>query len=134
MTLDPLLAAPVAVQIHAATVAPAFFIGTWQIFFSKKGAPAHRAIGFLYLALMTVTSIAALFVHQVNPDGPFGLSGIHLFVPLTLGGVVGALYGARTGNIPLHRNSMIGTYAGGLVIAGAFALAPGRIMYSALFG
>lgn len=134
MTLAPLLEAPFAVQVHAATVVPAFFLGTWQIFLSRKGAPAHRAIGFVYLVLMTVTAIAALFVHQVNPDGRFGLSWIHLFVPLTLAGVAGALYGARTHDIAMHRNSMIGTYAGGLVIAGGFALAPGRIMYSVLFG
>jgi uncharacterized membrane protein len=122
------------VQVHAATVVPAFLLGTWQIFLSRKGAPAHRAIGFVYLALMTITAIAALFVHQVNPDGPFGLSWIHIFVPLTLSGVAGALYGARIRNIAMHRNSMIGTYAGGLIIAGGFALAPGRIMNSVLFG
>ena len=38
MTLAPLLHAPLAVRIHAATVIPAFGLGTWLIFVSRKGA------------------------------------------------------------------------------------------------
>lgn len=133
MNLEPLLSAPLAVQIHAATVIPAFFLGAWQILLSAKGMRAHRTAGYIYLALMSVTAIAALFVHQVNPNGPFGLSWIHIFVPITLLGVTRALYGARTHNIRVHRNAMIGTYVGGLLIAGGFALAPGRIMHDVLF-
>lgn len=93
MTLAPLLHAPLAVQIHVATVVPAFFIGTYQIFLSRKGAPFHRALGYIYLTLMTITSIAALFVHQIMPKAFMGFSPIHLIVPLTLFGVVGALHG-----------------------------------------
>jgi len=135
MTLAPLLHAPLPVQIHAATVIPGFFIGTWQIFLSRKGARPHRAIGYLYLALMTVTAIAALFIHQVMPNSPFfGLSPIHIFVPITLFGVAAALYGAWTHNIRAHRGAMIGTYIGGLLIAGTLAFLPGRIMHSVAFG
>jgi uncharacterized membrane protein len=135
MTLEPLLHAPPAVQIHVATVVPAFFIGTWQIFFSRKGAPFHRAMGYLYLTLMTITSIAALFVHQLMPKSFFfGMSPVHLLVPLTLFGVVGALHGARTHNIREHRYSMIGVYVGGILIAGSLTLLPGRIMHAVVFG
>jgi uncharacterized membrane protein len=85
------------VQIHAATVIPAFFIGTWQIFVSHKGGRAHRGIGYVYLVLMTITAIAALFIHALMPKSPFfGLSPIHIFVPITLFGVASALYGAWT--------------------------------------
>ena len=69
------------------------------------------------------------------PRSPFfGLSPIHLFVPLTLFGVASALYGARTHNIRAHRNAMIGTYIGGLLIAGSLAFMPGRIMHAVAFG
>ena len=135
MTLEPLFHAPLAIQIHAATVIPAFFVGTWQIFLSKKGARAHRAIGYLYLALMTITAIAALFIHALMPKSPFfGLSPVHIFVPITLFGVASALYGAWTHNIRAHRNAMIGTYIGGLLIAGSLAFMPGRIMHRVTFG
>ena len=135
MSLAPLLAASFAVQLHVFTVVPAFFLGSWLIFFSRKGARYHRAIGYVYLTLMTVTSITALFVHTIMPNGPFfGFSPIHLFVPLTLSGVVGALYYARRHNIKAHRRSMLGVYIGGLLIAGSFTLLPGRIMHTIVFG
>ncbi|HEX3652657.1 MAG TPA: DUF2306 domain-containing protein [Rhizomicrobium sp.] len=95
MILEPLLRAPLPVQIHVATVVPAFFIGSYLIFLSRKGARHHRVLGYFYLTLMTITAVAALFVHAIMPSSPlFGLSPIHLFVPLTLFGVVGALRGA----------------------------------------
>ncbi|HWM62326.1 MAG TPA: DUF2306 domain-containing protein, partial [Rhizomicrobium sp.] len=110
-------------------------LGTWLIFFSAKGARNHRAAGYVYLTLMTITSIAALFVHTIMPNGPFlGFSPIHLFVPLTLFGVVGALYYARRHNIKAHRKSMLGVYIGGLLIAGSLTLLPGRIMHTVFFG
>jgi len=135
MSLAPLLAAPLAIQVHVATVVPASMIGTWQIFFSRKGARHHRFWGYVYLALMTVTAIAAIFVQTLMPNGPFGgFSPIHLFVPLTLSCVAGAIYGAKTRNIRLHRLSMLGVYIGGILIAGAFTFVPGRIMHAVFFG
>lgn len=134
MNFDAILNAPLAVQVHVFTVVPAFLIGTWLIFFSTKGARFHRALGFTYLVLMTITSVAAIFVHEINPKGFMGWSFIHLFVPLTLFGVFGALRGAWTHDIPLHRNSMIGVYIGGILIAGGFAFMPGRIMHQVIFG
>src|ERR1700759_2266801 len=102
MNLAPLVHASLAIQIHVATVVPAFLIGTWLIFISRKGERFHRALGYLYLSLMTITSIAALFVHALMPNIPFfGFSPIHLFVPLTLFGVFGAIRGARAHNIAL---------------------------------
>jgi uncharacterized membrane protein len=135
MTLAPLLAAPLAVKIHVAAVLPAFLLGTWQIFLSAKGARPHRAVGYLYLGLMTVTAITSLFIHMVMPGGPFwGFSPVHLFIPLTLYGVVGGLYYAHRGDIVRHKRVMIRTYVGALLIAGGFTLVPGRIMHAVLFG
>ncbi len=132
--LDPVWTADLPIQIHLATVIPAFVIGTYLIFFSTKGAPHHRALGYLYLTLMSITAVAALFIHQVNPGGPFGFSFIHLFVPLTIWGVYNAIVGARTHNIKRHRGAMIGLYVGGLLIAGGLTFLPGRVMYRIFFG
>jgi len=134
MTLEPLLTSPAAVQLHVATVLPAFAIGTWQIFVSRKGARPHRALGYVFLGLITVAAISAVFIHQLMPKAPFGFSPIHLLVIVTLFGVVGALRGAWTHNVRLHSRSMIAVYVGGLVIAGAFAFTPGRIMHRVVFG
>lgn len=122
-------------RIHVATVVPAFILGTYQIFLSRKGAPIHRVLGYIYLALMTVTAITTLFIHALMPKGPFGgFSPIHLLVGLTLFGVVGALRGAWTHNIRLHKISMISVYVGGLLIAGSLTFLPGRIMHAVVFG
>ncbi len=135
MSLAPLLAAPLAIQVHVATVVPAFLIGTWQIFASAKGARPHRVLGYIYLVLMTVTAATTLFIHTLMPDGPFfGFSPIHLLVPLTLFAVVGALRGAWTHNIAMHKRSMIALYVGGILIAGGFTFIPGRLMYAVAFG
>ncbi|MGH7746938.1 MAG: DUF2306 domain-containing protein [Candidatus Dormibacteria bacterium] len=134
MTLEPLLAASPAIRIHVAAVVPAFAIGTWQIFASRKGAAAHRIVGFAYLGLMTMAALRALFIHRLMPRAPLGLSPIHLLIPLTLFGIFGALRGAATRNLAMHRWSMIGVYAGGLLIAGTLAFLPGRIMHQVVFG
>lgn len=120
-----------AVQLHLFTVLPAFMIGTWMIFASVKGSPTHRRMGALYMALMLVSATAAMFVRQVNPPH---LSWIHLFVPLTYGSVAIALWAVRHGNIEGHRRAMVGLYVGGLLIAGAFTLAPGRLLHRILLG
>lgn len=52
---------------------------------------------------------------------------------VTLVGVAGALYGAWNHKIGLHKRAKIGTYIGGLLIAGGFAFVPGRIMHDVLF-
>jgi uncharacterized membrane protein len=135
MTLEPLLSAPLTVQIHVATVVPAVAIGAWLILLSRKGAPAHRVLGYLYLVLMAVTAVTALFISEVMPDSPiFGLSPIHLFVPLTFYGIYGAIRGVQTGDIRLHRRAMISLYCGGILLAGGTAFMPGRIMHGVLSG
>ena len=135
MSLTPLLAAPFAVRLHVLTVVPAFFLGTWLIFFSRKGKRLHRSVGYVYLTLMTITAITALFIHQIPAiDILYGFGAIHIFSLVTLFGVAGALRGAWSHNIRLHRSSMLGVYIGGLLIAGSFALLPGRLMHHVLFG
>lgn len=131
--LNPVWSAGLPIKIHLATVVPAFVLGTYLLFFSTKGAPHHRALGYLYLALMTVTAIAAIFIHEVNPAGFMGFSPIHLFVPLTLWSVYGAIAGARAHNLKRHRNAMIGLYVGGLLVAGSLTFLPGRLMYQIFF-
>ncbi|MEI9993684.1 MAG: DUF2306 domain-containing protein [Rhizomicrobium sp.] len=135
MTLEPLLQAPFAVQFHVATVVPAALIGTWQIFFSRKGTPFHRALGYLYMTLMVVTALSTLWVHRLMPDRPFfGFSPIHLLIPVTLYAVYNALKGAWTHDIPRHRQAMIILYVSAILLAGGLTLLPGRIMHAVMFG
>ncbi len=43
-------------------------------------------------------------------------------------------FAARSGEMERHRGYMGGTYVGGLIIAGAFTLMPGRRMHDVIFG
>ena len=130
MNLNLIAQAPLAVKIHLVTVIPAFFIGTWLIFFSTKGARVHRTLGVVYLTLMTGTAITTFFVRVLNPGR---LSLIHLFIPLTLGGVTATILALRRGDIVRHKRSMIGLYVGALLIAGGFTFLPGRLMHEVFF-
>ncbi|EDP61667.1 hypothetical protein BAL199_18526 [alpha proteobacterium BAL199] len=131
MALAPLIAAPTAVLVHLITVVPTAVIGAWLILGSRKGARWHRRLGYVFLGLMTVTAISTVFVRDLN-DGAF--SWIHLLIPLTLFGVAGGLYAARRHNVQRHRQAMLSLYLGALVVAGAFTLLPGRLLYRVLLG
>jgi uncharacterized membrane protein len=131
MNFTPIAEASLAIRIHLATIVPAFFLGTWLIFFSRKGARAHRAIGASYLVLMTITATAAIFIRQLRP-GAF--SFFHLFVLLTYWGVFSAIWHLRKRNIQGHKRAMVGLYIGGLLIAGGLTFLPGRMMYRLFFG
>jgi uncharacterized membrane protein len=135
VTLEPLLHAPLAIQFHVATVVPAAILGTWQIFFSRKGATLHRAVGYVYFALMIVTALSTLWIHRLMPDKPFwGFSPIHLLIPFVFFGVYNALAGAWTHDIRRHKRAMIALYVGAILVAGLFTFVPGRIMYATVFG
>jgi uncharacterized membrane protein len=83
------------------------------------------------MALMVVTSIAAIFVQELRPGH---WSWIHLFIPLTLVGVWRAYTAIRAGNVAAHKKAMLGVYIGGLLIAGSLTFYPGRLMYRIFFG
>lgn len=119
--------------VHLTTIVPAFLISTWLLL-RRKGTALHRLLGKIYMTLMVVTAITTLFMPaQVGPAwlGHFGF--IHLLSFLALFSVGTAYFAARRGNVRLHRNSTIGLYVGGMLIAGSFALMPGRMLHDWLF-
>lgn len=121
-------------MLHLATILPAFLIGTY-LMFRRKGTPNHKRLGKIYLSLMVVTAIVTLFMPAKVGARWFDHFGfIHAFSLLALYSAPAALLAARRGNIKAHRGSMIGLYVGGILIAGAFTFAPGRLMHDWVFG
>jgi uncharacterized membrane protein len=131
MNIEPILHTPLAIRIHLAAIVPALAIGTWQVFFSVKGARFHRIFGFAYLSLMMVAATSAFFIRSI---GHGKLSPIHLFIPVTFFSVFAAIWYVRRGRINGHRWAMLGLYFGGLLLAGALTFLPGRIMHQVFFG
>jgi uncharacterized membrane protein len=130
MTLQPLLRADLAVQIHAFAALSAFALGLVQ-FAAPKGTLPHRTLGWLWVTLMLVVSVSAFFIHELRVWGPW--SPIHLLAIFTLIMLPLAVLRAKRHQVAQHKRAMISLFAGALLIAGLFTLLPGRIMHAVMF-
>lgn len=130
MTLQPLLQASAAIQIHALAALLAFALGVVQLA-GAKGTARHRVIGWGWVAAMAVTAASGFFIQEILP-GSF--SPIHLLSVLVLVCLPVAILAARRGNVRVHGRTMLGMVIGGLIVAGLFTLLPGRIMHALVFG
>jgi uncharacterized membrane protein len=131
MSLAPLLDAAPAIPFHAFAAMAAFVLGLVQ-FAAPKGTLPHRTMGWIWAGLMAIVAVSSFWIHQIRLFGPW--SPIHLlsiFTPIML--VVGVM-AARGHNVRRHEITMISIFAGALVVAGLFTLAPGRIMHTVIFG
>ena len=138
MSLDPLLEAPWVVQLHALSAMAAFALGVVQ-FLAPKGMLPHKTLGALWILLMAVIAASSVFIRPaLFPGLPFlqWFTWIHLFTLLTIYGMLGGLAYLLRGGASLKRHSgpFASIFVGGLIIAGAFAFMPGRIMHDVAFG
>lgn len=131
MTLEPLLSASPTIQIHAFAAMTAFTIGVVQLSRPKGDGP-HRMAGYAWVGLMIVIAASSFWIHGINQW--HGFSVIHALSLWVIGFTPIAVMLARRGNIRAHKRSMIGLFAGALIIAGVFTFVPGRIMHAVLFG
>jgi uncharacterized membrane protein len=131
MSFAPLLDAAPAIPLHALAAMAAFVLGVVQ-FAAPKGTMPHRAIGAIWVALMTMVAISSFWINQIRLVGPW--SRIHLLSIFTLLMLPLAIWKAHTHQVAAHRRIMIYLFSGALVVAGLFTLVPGRIMHAVVFG
>ena len=131
MTLTPLAQASLAIQIHTAAALLVILL-TVLIFTRPRGTRAHRQLGWLWVMFMLGVAVSSFWITHGGPV--FGYSWIHLLSVYVIGGIFYALWHIRRGRVTPHRHMMLGMVWGGLVIAGAFTLMPGRIMHAVLIG
>ncbi len=118
-----------AIIIHLIFALAAFVLGGIQLA-SKKGTTSHRILGYLWVAMMVVICLTSFKIKEVMPEGMFGgYSPIHLLSIFVLVMLARGIYFAKKKDIKKHRNCMLYTYIGGLVIAGAFTFMPGRLLF-----
>lgn len=123
----------VLMYFHLATVLPCVVMGA-ALFAMRKGTPLHKTTGKVYLVMMITTAIITLFMQaQVGPRLFNHFGWIHSFSVLTLYSGPKAYFAIRRGDVKSHQYSMIGLYVGGIMIAGAFTLVPGRYLHDLLF-
>jgi len=128
MNIDVFLAAPWHIQLHAGAAIAALGLGAVQLF-APKGTLPHRQMGYVWVTLMLIVAITAIFIR-----GGGGFSWLHLFVPLTLAGIAGLVWQARKGRVARHRSTVLALFFGALIIPGAFSFLPGRLMYQVVAG
>ncbi len=128
MNIDAFITAPWHIQLHAASAIAAVVLGAVQLV-APKGTSPHRQLGYLWVILMLIVAITAIFIRSGG-----GFSWIHIFVPLTIFGVAGLIIQARKGLVAKHRGTVLGLYVGALMIPGAFSFLPGRLMHTVVMG
>jgi uncharacterized membrane protein len=116
-----------ALIIHLGTVLPALPLGAWLLV-RRKGGAVHKLLGRIWGGMMVTTAVSSFWLQENG-----GLSFIHVFSVITLVSIPLGVFWIRRGIMERHRRAMTSTYIG-LVVAGLFAFAPGRLLWAWLFG
>lgn len=117
------------VFIHVGAALLALLIGI-ILLLSPKGVGPHKLLGWTWVLAMATTAASSLFIFGLNRDF---FSIIHLLSGWTLIALPMAVFAIRRRNVALHRRMMTGLFVGGLLIAGALAFMPGRLMFETFF-
>ena len=125
------------IYVHSVLALLAIPLGLY-IIITKKGTKSHKMLGRIWVTVLLIVSLTAIFIQTIKPD-QFSL--IHLLVPYTIGSLIYSIWNIRRFKITKikrykigHMRSMIGVYIGALLIAGAFTLMPGRFFNEIIFG
>lgn len=132
MDFSPLLNAAHPIPLHGFAALFCFALGAVQ-FALKKGTRLHVWLGRIWVIAMIIVAGSSLFLRTTIWDF-FYFGPIHLLSLLTLYSAVEGVVAIRKGNIAKHKSSMKQLYFFALLLAGAFAFMPGRIMYHVVFG
>lgn len=128
MNIDAFFAAPWHIQLHAGSAIAALGLGAVQLI-APKGTLPHRQLGYVWVGLMLLVTVTAIFIRH---NGSF--SWLHILVPVTLFGVAGLIWQARSGRISQHRRTVLMLFFAALIIPGAFSFLPGRLMWDVVAG
>ncbi|MCL7943780.1 DUF2306 domain-containing protein [Marinobacter sp. ATCH36] len=131
MTIQPILSASPAIQVHVFAACVAILVGLLQLAF-PKGTGVHRWTGWFWIILMAVVALSSFFIHTIRLVGPW--SPIHLLSIYTLVMLWAGIRAGRKGKTKEHAYTMMSIFVFALIGAGAFTLLPGRIMHVVLFG
>ena len=112
---------PLPILVHVTAVLAALVLGTALLGRRIKGDRAHRLAGWSWVAAMMVAALSTAWI-----PGLLEFSWIHVFTAITLVSVPRGVMHARRHQVGRHAETMKGVFLYGLVIAGLFALVPGR--------
>ncbi len=113
---------------HAVGATLAMVLGAVNVLRRRRGDPAHRLIGRVWVVAMYLTAGSSFWIQNLRP-GSF--SWIHGLSVLTLVTLTLGLWHVRRGDVRSHAANMVGTYLG---LLGAFVgvvAVPTRLVPSA---
>ncbi len=131
MQLTTLVAAHMTAALLATVTGP---VALWARKGKVQRPRLHRAFGYAWVTLMVLTAVSAIFIRDRSLPNLAGFTPIHLLVPVTLAGLLGAFRALARGDIKGHRQSMQRLYLAACVLAGFLALLPGRYLGNLLWG
>jgi len=131
MQMTPVIAIHLAAALGAVLTGP---VALWARRGRVQRPRLHRAFGYAWVTLMLATAISALFIRDFHLPNLAGYTPIHLFVPVTLGGLAISFWRLARGDVAGHRTVMQGLYVGACLLAGAFTLLPNRYLGRLLWG
>lgn len=123
-------AAPPAIKLHLAAAVGCIGIGLVQLV-GPRGTLAHRTLGWIWVVLVLAAALSSLFIRNLNHGS---LSYIHILAGVTLVSAPLGVYFARTRRIAEHGRTMTALFFSGLLLAGALAFLPGRLLWQVFFG
>lgn len=134
MTLAPLLAAPLLIQLHAALGISALVVGAARLVRPSNDRLNH-GLGWTFLALLLLTAgTACLCPTPAGSPNLLGFTPMHGFAVIAVAGAGAAVAAAWRGDELRWRKIVTGTFAGVLLMAGLFEVVPGRLLNTVLAG
>ena len=121
-----------AIVIHLFLALAALLLGPVALR-ARKGTRVHRAAGYAWVTLMLGAALSSVFIRDFDLPNVWGYTPIHILTVVTFAGIAGGLYFIARRRIAEHRKVMWGTYLGGCVGAGLFALLPNRLLGEAVW-
>ncbi len=115
------------IYFHIVTIVPVLLVGPF-ILLRNKGDEIHVFMGRIWAAFMIVSCLTSFGIRH---HGSF--SWLHGLAAWTIFCMAAGTWHIRKNNILKHKRYMIGSYIG-TVIAFIFALQPGRLLGTWLFG
>lgn len=130
--LTPLLAVHITAALSAVVLGP---FALWARLGVTQHPKLHRAFGYAWVAMMTLTAASAIFIKGTsNIPRWMGYSPIHLLIIVVFVSLFGAFWFLAKGNIRGHKLTMTSLYINACLITGALTLLPTRLMNQLVFG
>ncbi len=131
MSIDPILSAPVYLQIHVVSALLSILLGPVPMYRRKRDR-IHKGFGYVWVVAMATVAVSSFWIHSFAVIGPF--SPLHGLAVLTVWSLWNGIRHARAGNIRVHRIIFRNLYWYGLMIAGLANFLPDRRMNEVIFG